>query len=80
MIWVLIILAATWVFCAVISAGWFFAYVQATFSIAPQQSAREDLGMAIVISMLYGALGPVGVLLSWMLTGFAKHGWRLKSK
>jgi len=69
-----------WLISALIVAGWNFAYMQGIFQRTADGNRREDLGWAMVIGMLYGCLGPIGVLLAWLMTGFAEHGWRLTSK
>jgi len=73
-----IVLFAIWVVCGLVIAGWFFADFQGRFPRIADQSRRDDLAHAILLGMIYGLLGPLGILLTWLLTGFAEYGWRLK--
>ncbi len=68
---------AVWPISALISAGWLFAYFQKRFVSIADDNWREDLGFAIGCGFVSGILGPVGILIIWLNTGFAKHGWSL---
>ena len=43
-------------------------------SIYRHEYWREDLGLAIAVGTVYAALWPIGLPLTYLLTGFAKHG------
>lgn len=74
---VILLLVACWLPCSIICAGLFFAHVRKKYSQAGD-SPREDLGMAVAVGSLYGIIGPLGVVIAFLLTGFAEHGWRLR--
>jgi hypothetical protein len=64
-----IILVVVYVVSAIVCAGWFNAKFQ---------EGREGLGISIVLGLIYGFLGPLGVLIVYLMTGFGEHGWRIR--
>ena len=60
-----------WLACGVGAAGLFFADFRA--SSTPTISARQDLGIALLL----GIVGPISLVSGFLLTGFGEHGWRL---
>jgi hypothetical protein len=69
-----------WVISAITATGWLFAHIQGSAPNVADELGRENLGMSVLFGMLCGILGPFGVLMAWLVTGFAEHGWRLRSK
>lgn len=61
-----------WVVCGIVAVG----IIVANTSSDGQDSYREDLAFG----MLVGIFGPVGLLVSFLLSGFAKDGWRIRRK
>lgn len=59
-----------WIACGVLAYGITYGYFQREFPTIAYESQKDDSAMALV----FGALGPFGVLLSFVLSGFAKHG------
>lgn len=60
---------------AVASAGFNLAYFSGLYPNISEY--REDLGHAIMWGLLVGALGPLGVLVTFLLSGLGKYGWTL---
>lgn len=64
-----------WIGFGVAGAGFQFAYFHGEFP--SPTNWRDDLGIAL----LWGCvLGPIGLLMSFFLSGFGRHGWRLRPK
>jgi len=61
-----------WLVCAVLSSGITFAYYQDQYPIQAKEHIREDLATGVFI----GLAGPIGLIMSFLLSGFAKHGIR----
>ena len=74
----LIIYCVTYPICVIIVAGLCFAHFQGDFPFLAKDEKREDLGFAVVMGLSYGAFSLLGVFLALCMSGFAKHGWRLK--
>ena len=74
MIWFLI----GYILCAFLSYGMLFAYVQGNFPMIAEQQYSEDMGTSILFGLFSGMLGPIGVIISFLMTGFAKHGFKVK--
>ena len=72
--WILIV--CVWLLFGILGAGWCFAYFQGRFYSIAQEEWREDMGLAILFSIL----GPVFAIMSFLLSGFGKYGWRLWTK
>lgn len=72
-IWIVV-----WIASSLVATGWFFAYIQGSFPGLAQEHWRDDMGHSALNGMLCGLFGPIGILLCWLLTGFAQHGWRLR--
>lgn len=68
MIW-LVAIAALWVLCFVLSAGWTYAYFCGEY---PECIDQDDRKFAYSVS----CLGPVSVAVTLQQTDWAKHGWR----
>lgn len=66
-----IIFVLFWVACGTAAAGIAYADFQRTFTLSADKSRRDDAGFALVV----GFFGPVGLLVIFFLSGFAKHGW-----
>lgn len=72
-----VIVSVVWLLCGLASAGLMFAEFQAAGGMVAKQTWRHDLGGALCLGLVSG---PVGVIPFFLLTGFAKHGWRLWPK
>ena len=64
--------------CSFLCYGMLFASAQRMFPQIAKDSYREDLGLSLLMGLTVGMLGPTGVLLVLLLTGFAKHGFKVK--
>lgn len=60
-----------WLACAILSAGWWFAYDQKGFPFS-EMDRRTDAGFALLMGLVGG---PVAVFVAFLMTGFAAHGW-----
>ena len=72
--WILIV--SVWLLFGILGAGWCFAYFQSMWPYTAKENFREDLGFAILFSIL----GPFFAIMSFLLSGFGKYGWRLWTK
>ena len=70
MIWIIL----GWLVCGIGGAGIFIAYFQRKFPLIAMESYKQDLTGGII----WGLLGPVGLVLGFFLSGFMKHGWGLR--
>ena len=61
-------------------AGWFFADVQGEYPYWAKKRARHDLGSSVALGFVFALSWPVGLPLTYCVTGFAQHGWRLKGR
>ena len=69
------LLVIVYLICAVLIAGMFFAYF--TGKWPEHAESREELGYAIFIGLLGALSGPIGVLVVFLISGFAEYGWKL---
>jgi hypothetical protein len=71
----LLALILCWLLCSVLAAGILFAYEQKEWPARAKKEYRCDLGWAVLISLLGG---PLILVIAFFMTGFAKHGWKLR--
>ncbi len=71
----LLTLAVIYILSTIATCGMVFRNLQASQPTLPDENRRQNLGFAVLIGMLLGAAGPVGVLVAWLLSGFAENGW-----
>jgi len=62
---------------AIICAGTIYADFRAIYG-SSEERQRQDLGLALFLGTLYGMFGPVGILVAGCISGFWRHGWRLR--
>lgn len=67
-----IFLLLIWISYGIIGAGFDNAYFQRKWS--RQCDGRSDLGKALIVI----PLGPINLIVSYLLTGFGEYGWSLK--
>ncbi len=60
------------VICGFVAVGISVAYFRKEYPLLDEY--RKDLGHAII----FGIFGPVGLFVSFVLSGFARHGWTLR--
>ncbi len=75
MIGILIVLAAAWVFCGFVNAGFYYAYMQREYPEGAEANRMDDTSAAWG-SVLFGT----AALIATILTGFYKHGWLLPGR
>ena len=64
---------------SVICYGWYFAYLQREYPSVAEENYPYDLAFSIFFGILYGLLGPLGILITYFInTKFAKHGWKFR--
>lgn len=64
-----------WAAPGLLSAGFTYAYFQGEFPKQAHASRRQDLGAALLMGIL---CGPMALIVAYCLSGFGKHGWRLR--
>ncbi len=64
-----------WLLCSFLSYGILFAYVQREFRVIAKETYREDMSIAMVLSLI---AGPMALIMSLAATGFAKHGLKFR--
>lgn len=74
--WVII----SWFITAIICTGFIFRFYQKEFPGLADGDRLKDLGLAIFSGVFLGMIGPIGVMMVLLLTGFGQHGWCLWSK
>ena len=67
-----------YILCSFLSYGMLFAYIQRNFPSIAEQQYADDMGASILFGLVSGMLGPIGILISFLMTGFAKHGFKVK--
>ncbi len=73
---IIIAAAAAYLFSALGVFGFFYAFLQDNWPRISDR--RSSSAYALLLSLLYGVLGPLGVFLAWVMTEFGRYGWRLK--
>ncbi len=66
----MIILILLWIICGIYAYGITYGYFQKEFSIIARQVRYED-GF---IALLFAGFGIIGLIASYFLSGFVKHG------
>lgn len=62
-----------WCICGIAAAGIFFPQ----FEESESESYRKNLGEALMFGLVGG---PLSLIVSFLLSGFCEHGWRLWRK
>jgi hypothetical protein len=65
--------AALWLACSVPTIGWSYADFDCSFPALRTAASRHRdlLGVGVALSMW----GPAGVIVTYVMSGFAYHGW-----
>lgn len=58
-----------------ITAGWFLAMFQKEIPSTAENSRRSDIAHSWLVAVFCAILCPIGLVLAYLLTGFAEHGW-----
>ena len=68
------IAAVVWTICGALAYAITFAHLQKSFPTIAKEQYRQDLSFAVFVAIT----GPLGLLSSFLLCGFAEHGlkWR----
>lgn len=69
---------AGYLICSFLCYGMLFADSQHDNTSPPKYKYRDDLASSLLLGLTAGLLGPIGVLIVLLLTGFAKHGFKVK--
>jgi hypothetical protein len=67
--------AVVWLLCACLTYGINFGYFQREFAGIAEITRRSDMAMAMAFGLF---LGPLGLLVSFFLSGFCQHGLKFK--
>ena len=65
-----------WIVCGFMTVGIIVADFQGRFPLIAKKNYREHLGFGVCI----GLSGPIGVVVSGLMSGFCEHGWYIRYK
>lgn len=74
----MIFLLIGYLVCSFLCYGMLLPLVQGMFPQIARERYQKDLGFSLSMGLAVGMLGPVGVLAVLLITGFAKHGFKVK--
>lgn len=74
MIWLVI----GYLICSFICYGLLFANIEGEFPSSSDFAYKDHLAHSIFFGMLLGVFGPLGLLMAFLLSGFAHHGFKVK--
>lgn len=74
----MIFLLIGYLVCAFLCHGMTFAYSQKEYPLRAKERYRQDLGISLLFGFTAGMMGPLGILLTLLLTGLAEHGFKVK--
>jgi len=63
----MIYIICIWLISSIACANIFYAFLRRRFEMIANESIREDLAIAIIVGCLYGIMGPIGILLMWIV-------------
>jgi hypothetical protein len=66
-----LVFAVLWLACGLAAAGMIYAHVQRRWPSVADEDRREDAEYAVA----FGLFGPIALVIIFLMTGFAKHGW-----
>lgn len=62
---------------AIINTGLLFGQMSGMFPAMGNKESKQELGHSILFGLFSGLLGPIGVIIVWLSTGFGAYGWRI---
>ncbi len=71
--WIVLGVAA-WIACGILTYGIAFGYFQRKFALIADETIMADR----IFAAVFGLCGPVGLVTSYFLSGFAKHGLKYR--
>ena len=71
---VILLVLIIWLICGILTYGITFAYMQEEYPLVAEIGYEADRNFAILL----GICGPIGLLVSFFRSGFAKHGLKFK--
>ena len=74
MIWLVI----GYLICSFICYGLLFASIEGEFPSSSDFAYKDHLAHSIFFGMLLGVFGPMGLLMAFLLSGFAHYGFKVK--
>lgn len=74
----MILLVIGYLICAFISYGMFFANVQGEFPSGSEFAYKDHMATSVFFGLMVGFLGPLGILMAFLMTGFAHYGFKVK--
>jgi hypothetical protein len=74
MVWLFLACVALYLLCAIAAYGICFAHFQGEFPLNAEARRRSDAGFAAIVAIS----GPLGLIVIFFMSGFAKHGWRVR--
>ena len=65
------------IYAAYLVSGMFWSHSRYWYPSIQSESQREEIGWAVMIGIIYGALWPACLPAAYLMTGFAEHGvWK----
>lgn len=74
----LILLAVLWLACPILCYAMDLAYFQGRYPVLAKERLCQDKMEALVSGAFGLLLGPIGVMVAFIMFDFAKHGLRFK--
>lgn len=74
MVWIVI----GYLICSFICYTMTFAHFQGVSGKYAEQFYRDDFSVSVLLGLLMGMLGPVGIILAFLLSSCAKHVFKVK--
>lgn len=68
------IIITGWIICGIVTYGITFGHFQGEWPTIAKKKYRQDMAFAVGFSFL----GPIGLVLSFLMSGFAEHGLKFK--
>ena len=63
-----------WIICGILTYGITFGYFQGGWPEISEKGYRQDMSF----SVFFGLLGPIGLIISFFISGFAEYGLKFK--
>lgn len=64
--------------CAFLCYGMLFSYTHSRFPSLAEEYYRENIGESLLFGLFFALSGPIGVTVTFIATGFAKYGFKVK--
>lgn len=78
-----LLFVAMWLASSLLMCGWLTAELQEFWVDSPDKQKKrfpKHLGNSLLICLALGWLGPIGILIAYLITGFGSDGWQITPK